>query len=143
MNLKILLGLPKTLYINLHYFGVRRGLELPILVSNKTKLIKLNGKIILKEALRHGMVRIGIVGFDTTASEYTKLELNGVHFFSDRIIIGRGSIITINKYSNLTIDSNCMISRETKVISSNDISIGDDCVISWDSHGYGFPLYLR
>ena len=26
-----------------------------------------------------------------------------------------------------------MISGETKVISSNDISIGDDCVISWNS----------
>lgn len=60
MNKKfqILIGLPKSIYINFKYFKFMDAIKLPILVLCRNKFLKLKGKISIEnEKIKTGMYR--------------------------------------------------------------------------------------
>ena len=55
---QVLLGIPKSILFNLHYFGFR-GIKLPVLVSSKTKMRKMKGSILINAPYKTGMIKLG------------------------------------------------------------------------------------
>jgi hypothetical protein len=55
MNIKkaslFLLGLPKTLIFNFHYFPFKIAIRLPVLLTHKVRLKKIKGKSYLQKKL--------------------------------------------------------------------------------------------
>ena len=45
----LLFSIPKTLRFNLHYFPLKKALKFPVIVSHRTFLRELHGKICLPE----------------------------------------------------------------------------------------------
>lgn len=61
--LNILLGLPKSIYVNFKALPISQAIRLPILVSGKTKVSYINRRTlsILNPNIRFRMISIGIV----------------------------------------------------------------------------------
>jgi hypothetical protein len=57
-----ILGLPKSLYFNIKYFGFKAGLRLPFLLSHKVKLKKCGGTIEIKQKSIKHPVLLGYTG---------------------------------------------------------------------------------
>ena len=55
----IIRSIPKTLRFNLHYFPLKTALKLPVVVSHRTYLRELHGKVELPENMETAMVKIG------------------------------------------------------------------------------------
>ena len=55
----ILRSIPKTFRFNLHYFPLKTALKLPVIVSHRTYLRELHGKVELPEKVETAMVKIG------------------------------------------------------------------------------------
>ena len=55
----IICSIPKTLRFNLHYFPLKTALKLPVVVSHRTYLRELQGKVELPEKVERAMVKIG------------------------------------------------------------------------------------
>lgn len=128
-----LLDLPKTLYFNFYYFGVKGILSLPVYVSRKVKLLKLRGVINIKGPFMPGMIRIGYpkVGIFDFKYERTIWEMSGVlNFFGDAFI-GHGSRISVSDKGILTIGKDFVITSSSYIVCSQEINIGDGCLLSW------------
>ena len=54
-----ILGLPKTIYFNIKYFGIS-GLKLPIILSNNVKIINIKGEVVINSDIKSGMVGVSI-----------------------------------------------------------------------------------
>ncbi|WP_164516721.1 acyltransferase [Clostridium transplantifaecale] len=132
-TLKIIAGLPKSVFLNARYLGLTGIIKLPIFVSWRTQFIKLSGRITFSAPLSIGMVRIGIGGSGTASRTPSKLELNGnINFGKGVILGGGGTLVTVNSSSHLTIGNDVQITGDTKILCADEIKIGDDSVISWD-----------
>ena len=132
--IKIILGLPKTLIINLKYFPIKTALKLPILVSNNVCLKKVSGDIILDTNIRTGIIKIGFgdIGiFDKNRSR-SIWQVSGRIIFKGKSNIGHGSKISVNKQGKLILGDEFKISAESSIICNNNITFGDNCLISWD-----------
>ena len=127
-----ILGLPKTIYINFKYFKFKDAIKLPIFVSKRVRLSKLQGKITVP--VKTGMIQIGFgdIGiFDKYKSKsILKLSNNSLITFNGRAKIGLGSKICSS--GNLIFGDNFSISAETEIICNKKIEFGNDCLLSWD-----------
>lgn len=130
---KLLLGLPKSLYINFRYFNIKDAIKLPIIVSYKTKFLKLSGSIEIKGKIKPGMIKIGLEGSGTCSCYPTILELNGHTIFEGVANIGGDcKIVTVSRESVLYIGNNVNITGGTLIISRKKVDIGKRSLISWD-----------
>lgn len=125
--------LPKTLYFNYHYLGIKGVLSLPIFVSRKVKLLKSNGGINIKDRYTSGMIQIGYpkVGIFDYKYERTIWEMSGIVNFSGEASIGHGSKISVSETGVLSIGKNFVITSSSYIVCSQEINIGDDCLLSW------------
>jgi len=132
--LHYLAGLPKSIYVNFRLLPFKDALKLPIIVSRKTKLSCLNGKVLLHKN-RTGIVRIGFgnVRLVDFAYERTILHIEGSIEFKGKCKIGKASKIEVGKNGHLKIGENFLISAKSRIICHKQISIGKDCVFAWDS----------
>ena len=55
----IIRSIPKTLRFNFHYFPFKTALKLPVVVSHRTYLRELHGKVELPEKVETAMIKIG------------------------------------------------------------------------------------
>ncbi|WP_302177471.1 acyltransferase [Megamonas funiformis] len=133
-KIKYIFSIPKSLYINIKSLPLKQAIKLPILVSYKTKLISLRGKIVLLDKAKYGMIRIGFDGAGTAKHMSTVIENNGIIYLGNNVKIGGGcQICTVSKNSRLEIKKNVSITSESHIIASKNISIGNDSIISWNT----------
>lgn len=124
----------KTLYFNFRYLPWKQAIRLPVLVSRYVRLLKMKGRIEIDAPLRTGMIQIGYEGvtiFDNKKSR-SIWDVAGTVVFKGRCLIGHGSKISVMEGGRLIAGSNLIITAESSVICATEVSIGRDCVLSWD-----------
>lgn len=110
--IEYVLSLPKSLYFCLHYFTIRKAIRFPILISRKTKLDNLKGKIIFQNNTYFGMVKIGFSG---------SYNLGNKSYFNNE-----GGVIIFNKKATFSRGIQLICGRDAK------IKFGEDVLLSWN-----------
>lgn len=129
---KYIFGLPKSIYVNFRLLPFSQAIKLPIIISNKTKLISLNGRVNLAK-VKTGIIRIGFGGTEHIDYKYARtiLKIDGIANFKGRAKIGLGSKFMIDKEANFSAGDRFGITGDTMILCNKKISIGDNARISW------------
>lgn len=124
------ISIPKTLYFNIHYFGVK-GLILPVYIGKKVELRHLKGKIRC-ENFKSGVVQIGMneMGNYPYGSTYSLFKNNGEIVFKGNALLGIGTCIT--NRGIITFGDNFTITANSSIICRESITFGDNVLISWN-----------
>ena len=128
----ILRSIPKTLRFNLHYFPFRTALKLPVVVSHRTYLRELHGKVTLPEKVERAMIKIGFgdVGHYDRKRSRTIWQVSGEVDFLGKASIGHGSKISVRGHLYLGPDFN--MTAESTIVCAKEIRFGRDCLLSRD-----------
>ena len=128
----ILRSIPKTLRFNLHYFPLKTALKLPVVVSHRTFLRELNGKVVLPEKVETAMVKIGFgdVGHYDRKHSRSIWQVSGRVSFGGKASIGHGSKLSIR--GDLTLGADFNMTAESTIVCAKNIRFGNDCLLSWD-----------
>ncbi len=128
----MVLGLPKTIYINFKCLPIKQAIKLPIFLSNKVILKSTKGKIIINGNVSTKMITIGFGNveiFDRNKSR-SILNNNGIIEFNGKASIGHGSKISVD--GHLSFGNEFIISSESSIVCKKRISFGERCIMSWD-----------
>jgi len=138
MNIKkiklFLLGLPKTLLFNFHYFDFKTAIKLPVWLTHKVRLKSLKGIVHLETSqIKRGMISIGFahVSINDT-NEYSLWNVEGTVIFKGKAGFGSGTKIAVGKNAKLTFGQNFLITARSEIACFREIRFGDDCLLSWD-----------
>ena len=128
----ILCSIPKTLRFNLHYFPLKTALKLPVVVSHRTYLRELHGKVELPEKVERAMVKIGFgdVGHYDRKRSRSIWQVSGTVSFGGKASIGHGSKISVR--GNLCFGADFNMTAESTIVCAKEIRFGNDCLLSWD-----------
>ena len=128
----IICSIPKTLRFNFHYFPLKTALKLPVVVSHRTYLRELHGKVELPEKVERAMIKIGFgdVGHYDRKRSRGIWQVSGMVSFGGKASIGHGSKLSIRGHLSLGADFN--MTAESTIVCAKDIRFGDDCLLSWD-----------
>ena len=124
------LDLFKTLYINFKYFQFKEAMKLPIYIYPHTIIEKAEGKICILDNITPGMVKFGKHGKGN--------RLHSIWLVSGTIILhggcyfGSGIKLSVGDNATINIGKRVSVTGDTSIICKNNITIGDDCIISWD-----------
>lgn len=130
--IEALLSLPKSLYFNFKYFPFATAIKLPVLISYRTKLSKMEGNVFI-EKIKTGIVRIGFgyVGVFDKNNSRSIWECTGNVLFRGATSIGHGSKLSISKNGKLIFGNNFCITAESQIVCNKKIIIGDNVLVSW------------
>lgn len=125
-------GVPKSIYVNFRLLPFSQAIYLPIIVSHKTKLRALSGKVTLGK-VKTGIVRIGFGGTDMMDYRYerTILKITGSIHFSGKTKIGVGARIMVS--GELKLGEHFDITGDATLICAKKISIGNNTMIAWQT----------
>lgn len=128
----IIRSIPKTLRFNFHYFPLGTALKLPVVVSHRTYLRELHGKVVLPEQVETAMIKIGFgdVGHYDRKRSRGIWQVSGTVSFGGKASIGHGSKLSIR--GDLTLGSDFNMTAESTIVCAKDIRFGNDCLLSWD-----------
>jgi acetyltransferase-like isoleucine patch superfamily enzyme len=130
--LQVLLGLPKSIYLNLYYFKWK-GFLLPILVNHRTRLTSVGGVITLLSHFRFGCVRLG---FDSVAlstfHEWNVWNVQGQIVFIGTARFGSGTKLFVGSNGVLSIGHNLLVTARSEIICTHKVEIGPNALFSWD-----------
>ena len=128
----ILCSIPKTLRFNLHYFPLKTALKLPVVVSHRTYLRELHGKVELPEKVERAMIKIGFgdVGHYDRKRSRGIWQVSGTVRFGGKASIGHGSKISVR--GNLKLGADFNMTAESTIVCAKEIRFGYDCLLSWD-----------
>lgn len=129
--IQVLLGLPKSIMFNMHYFGFK-GIRLPVLVSSKTKLQKLKGEVAIKTPYKMGMIKLGFQApemYDDSKLSFVWVN-DGLIEFENTASIRNGSVI--RNYGHLIIGDKFHISAPSRIICYQYIQFGKEVLVGWD-----------
>ena len=121
----ILCSIPKTLRFNLHYFPLKTALKMPVVVSHRTYLRELHGKVELPEKVERAMVKIGFgdVGHYDRKRSRSIWQVSGTVSFGGKASIGHGSKISVRgdlhlgDGFNMTAESTIVCAKEIRFMS--------------------------
>ena len=128
----IICSIPKTLRFNLHYFPLKTALKLPVVVSHRTYLRELHGKVELPEKVERAMVKIGFgdVGHYDRKRSRGIWQVSGTVSFGGKASIGHGSKLSVR--GNLSLGAGFNMTAESTIVCAKEIRFGDDCLLAWD-----------
>lgn len=129
----LLCSLPKTVWFNLHYLGWRAVWRLPVVVSHRVVLKKMDGRVRVEGAWQRAMIRIGfgdVAVFDRRRSQTVWHNL-GLVVFRGRAILNHGSRLSVEAKGVLSLGDAFHINAETTLICRKAIIFGRDCLLSW------------
>ena len=128
----IIRSIPKTLRFNLHYFPLKTALKLPVVVSHRTYLRELHGKVELPEKVERAMIKIGFgdVGHYDRKRSRGIWQVSGTVSFGGKASIGHGSKISVR--GNLFFGDGFNMTAESTIVCAKEIRFGKDCLLSWD-----------
>ena len=130
-KLKFLFGHPKTIYFNILYFGLKQGLKLPVVLSNKVKLIKCKGKLTINSPLRTGMILWGYTAVNISPRNESSLwNVEGEVVFDEGAEFGVGTRIIVGKNALLKLGSNFRITSNSTIPCYKNILLGYRCLLS-------------
>lgn len=131
-NWRFLLGMPKSIYLNFKYLKFSEALKLPILVSYKTKLKTLRGKITVENP-KFGIVKIGLGNSQAIDYKYNRaiIDNQGEIIFKGKCKLGSGTKISVKGRIVFGDDSN--FGGNITMICHKEISFGKNTWISWDN----------
>ena len=128
----IVRSLPKTLRFNFHYFPFKTALKLPVVVSHRTYLRELHGKVELPEKVETAMVKIGFgdVGHYDRKRSRGIWQVSGTVSFGGKASIGHGSKLSVR--GDLKLGAGFNMTAESTIVCAKEITFGDDCLLAWD-----------
>ena len=128
----IIRSIPKTLRFNLHYFPLKTALKLPVVVSHRTYLRELHGKVELPEKVERAMIKIGFgdVGHYDRIRSRSIWQVSGMVTFGGKASIGHGSKLSVR--GNLCLGDGFNMTAESTIVCAKEIRFGRDCLLSWD-----------
>ena len=126
-------SLIRTVRFNVHYFGKKNGLQLPVFIYDNVFFKQRLGKITL-HSYETGGIKIGkcIVGVFSTANTEIQFSDSSEIHFGENVIIGSGCKIVVNSMGKIQIFDNVCITGNTMIICSKHIEIKKDCLLSWN-----------
>ncbi|MCJ7483447.1 MAG: acyltransferase [Thermodesulfovibrionales bacterium] len=140
-------GLPKSLFLNFKYFGLKNELKLPILLTNKVVLRNCKGTVKINAPLRRGMIIIGFTAMPlSTNKEYSLWNVEGEVIFNGTATLGAGTKINVGMKGELIIGDKFEITANSSISCHNSIKIGTGCLLSWDillMDTDGHPVYNK
>ena len=128
----IIRSIPKTLRFNFHYFPLKTALKLPVVVSHRTYLRELHGKVELPEKVETAMVKIGFgdVGHYDRKRSRSIWQVSGTVSFGGKASIGHGSKLSVR--GHLSLGANFNMTAESTIVCAKEIRFGNDCLLAWD-----------
>ena len=128
----IVRSIPKTLRFNFHYFPLKTAVKLPVVVSHRTFLRELHGKVVLPEKVERAMVKIGFgdVGHYDRKRSRSIWQVSGTVNFGGKASIGHGSKLSVR--GDLKLGEGFNMTAESTIVCAKEITFGDDCLVAWD-----------
>ena len=132
--LRFLLALPRSLWYNLRLLPLRQARHLPILLSHRTRVENLSGKITLDSpTLKTGLVRIG---FNTCQcsdfrQDRTRLNIRGQWVIQGKCLLGAGCSVEVGEEGVFTTGSNFNLGPKSLIICHKSITFGAEGLTSW------------
>lgn len=131
--LKLLFGIPKTVYLNFKLLPFFDAVKLPIWVTCNTKIRIMGGQAIVKGKISPFMIRIGFHECsECNSTDTTLLQIRGKLVFDGEAHVGRGSKIIVHKDAILELGDNFAISSSSTISCYKHIKFGKDIQFSWD-----------
>ncbi|MDH2207343.1 acyltransferase [Empedobacter falsenii] len=124
----------KTIIFNFVYFKFSQAIKFPVIISSNFRLKSLHGKVNIPIDSPFGLIKLGfgdVLIFDRKLSKGI-WENKGIINFIGRSNIGHGSKISVSKSGSLTFGQNFNITAESSIVCYNNISFGNNCLLSWD-----------
>lgn len=125
----------KTILFNFHYFKPKIAIRMPVFIYWRSVLQNMKGQIQIQGKIKTGMLHFGGNGLLIKDKQYSRTIWNNFGTFiimGGRNHIGRGSKIVIGKNARLIFGENIMITGNSEIVCSKEISFGANCLLSWD-----------
>ena len=129
-------GLFKTIYHNFRLFPIDVAIQLPLVLSGRTKLICKRGAIILKTPkVRSAMLCFGVTHLQCSLPDYCsiiigegKLEISGNEYHN----FASGTMLKIREHGHLSIGNRFSSGYGNKFFINSSSSFGEDNLLSWN-----------
>jgi acetyltransferase-like isoleucine patch superfamily enzyme len=134
-SLRVLWGLPKTIYFNLRVLPFRQAIRLPLLVSPKVGLYDLRGDVTIRGPIRPAMILIGfgeLGAFDFRRSRAV-WQVAGRVVFEGPVRLGHGFKLTVAETGTVTFGAEFLGIIESQVICRESISFGPGSAVGWST----------
>ena len=131
--LRVVAGLPKTIYLNLRVLPFRQGIRMPLLVSPKVGLYDLRGKVTIRGPVRPAMILIGFGengAFDFRRSR-SVWQVAGRVVFEGPVRLGHGFKLSVAEPGTVTFGSEFLGILESQVICRDSITFGPGSAVGW------------
>lgn len=121
----------QTIRFNVHYFGKKNGLKLPVFIYDRVYFKQRLGNVEL-QSFETGNVKIGkcIVGVYDKANTEIQFNDSCSVYLGKNVIIGSGCRVSAS--GRVKIFENVCITAETMFICNKSIEIGKNSLISWN-----------
>ncbi len=130
---RYILGFPKTIYINFRLLSFSEAIKLPIVVSHKTYIKSLSGKVTI-DSPSFACLKIGFGLTPTTDFKYSRTIINirGSLIVHGKCRFGAGSKINVNGNGILEIGDNFNMTGGSSIICNKKIILGTHVLVSWN-----------
>ena len=132
--MELILGIPKSIYINFRYLPFKQAIRLPILVSYWCKLMTLHGNVRIEAPIKTGMIMLGVGAYGVIDHRYCRSlftnSSGGGITFKGTARFGPGFKLANN--GKLEIGNNFNMTGNSTIICEEEIIIGNDCLLSWE-----------
>lgn len=132
--LHYMLAMPRSIWYNFRKFPPSTAIHLPLLISHRTVVEDLSGKLHLTSPHRKvGLVKIGFNTYQQSDFRYcrTRLNVRGQWTIEGECAIGAGSTIEIAEAGLLTTGNYFNMGPEDLLICHRNISFGAHVLTSW------------
>ena len=134
--LRYVLALPRSVWYNLRLLPLRQAVRLPLLVSHRTRVENLGGKVVLDTpALKTGLVEIGFTTCQCSDFRYdrTRLNIRGQVIVKGKCTFGAGSSVEVGENGILTLGDRFHLGPKSLLICHKEINFGYHSRVSWCS----------
>lgn len=131
---RYILAFPRSVWLNFSLLPFSQARRLPLLVSHRTKLLNLSGRIELHpSALRVGLVKIGFNTCQQTDFRHhrTLLNLRGTLHIYGECAIGAGSSIDVSPSGTLSLGHHFNLGPSSLIVCNHSIAFGPHVQTSW------------
>lgn len=132
---RYLLALPRSLWYNLKLFPAKQAWKMPLLLSHRTTVVSLDGKVVLNtEKLRIGMIKVGFATYQGTNFRHdrTRINLQGELHAEGDCTFGSGSSLEVGPAARLTLGDGFHLGPKSLLICHHAMHFGHRNRISWN-----------
>ena len=127
------LSIIKSVWLNFRYLPFNQAVKLPLLVSYDTEFkCYRDGRIVLPDAVRFGMIHIGFHEVTVATKTRTTLRIWGCLHFKGTAFIGRSTRFYVGEGAQLILGDDFKISASSAIMCCEKIEFGKNIQFSWD-----------